>query len=233
MLRHIMILSSTILLLCTASLADAAMEATGNTAPLYKGENVLSAAVFNDSAGSSDLTLIVQLKADGQILIDEGSPCKAIEPKGNIPSDADPTGWTLPNFDDSSWQDAQYGVGYGDNDDNTTIGSQAANTVSIYTRAIFKLADPASIGKLELGVDYDDAAVVWINGVEVARTSGTDIPDKPRWDSWSGVVSGQSHEASKTDPPTYEVVELNFQVLTAVRPQDKLAALWGGLKTGD
>lgn len=70
MLRHIMIISFTVFLLCIAFSANAAMEATGNAAPLYKGDNVLAAAVFNDSAGSSDLTLIIQLKADGKILID-------------------------------------------------------------------------------------------------------------------------------------------------------------------
>jgi hypothetical protein len=230
MLKQGMVLLLVIVFSFTACLANAAMEATGNTAPVQPGNNVLAAAVFNDSPGSSDLTLIVQLKADNQILIDEGSRCKAIEPKRNIPSDANPTGWTVLGFDDSSWQDGTYGVGYADNDDNTVIGSKADNTVSIYSRAMFTMTDPSAIGKLTLGVDYDDAAVVWINGVEVARTPGTDIPDKPEWDSWSDQGSGQSHEASKQDPPRYETVDLQFEITTAVQPQGKLAVLWGGLK---
>lgn len=211
-----------------ACLAHAAMEATGNAAPVQPGNNVLAAAVFNDSPGSSDLTLIVQLTADGQILVDEGSRCKVIQPLANIPSDANPTGWTVLGFDDSSWQDGTYGVGYADNDDNTVIGD--GQHAGIYTRAMFTMADPGAVTKLTLGVDYDDAAVVWINGVEVARTPGTDIPDKPEWDSWSDQGSGQSHEASKQDPPRYETVDLQFEITTAVQPQGKLAVLWGGLK---
>jgi len=204
--------------------------ASGNPAPLKPGENLLAAAVFNDSPGSSDLTLIIRLEADGQVLIDEGSPCKAIEPKQDIPSEDNPTGWTLPEFDDSSWQDAIYGVGYGDGDDNTVIGSKAANTASIYTRAWFTIDDPSKISKLRLGADYDDACVIWINGVEVARTSNTDIPEKPHWNSWSDQGSGHSHEASKTDPPTYEWVEIPVEVVAPVAPAGKLAAIWAELK---
>ena len=128
------------------------------------------------------------------------------------------------------WQDGTYGVGYGDNDDNTVIGSKAANTVSVYTRTRFNVADPSAVATLTLGVDYDDAAVIFINGVEVARTPGTDIPEKPQWDSWSDQGSGQSHEASKTDPPTYEIVELKFVLATAVSPKGRLAIVWGQLK---
>lgn len=207
--------------------ANAAMEATGNIAPLQKGENVLAASAHNDSPGSSDLTLIIQLTADNDILIDEGSPIKVIQPLENIPSDADPTGWIKLNFNDSSWDDGEYGVGYGDGDDNTVIGD--GNHATVYTRARFE-ADPASIGTLTLGVDYDDAAVIWINGVEVARTPGTDIADKPGFDAWSDTGSGQSHEASKTDPPTYEMVEIQFQLSTAVEPAGKLTTSWGKIK---
>ena len=96
-------------------------------------------------------------------------------------------------------------------------------------RVPFILSSP-EIGTLILGVDYDDAAVVYINGVQVARTPGTDIPDKPEWNSWSDEGSGQSHEASKADPPNYEEVELKFQIGTAVEPGGKLALSWGELK---
>jgi hypothetical protein len=210
------------------STVNAAMEATGNVAPIQKGENVLAASAHNDSPGSSDLTLIVQLQADDDILVDEGDECKAIQPLENIPNDADPTGWTKLDFDDSDWQEGQNGVGYGDGDDNTDIGDGQHATV--YMRIMFNIANVNAIQDLVLGVDYDDAAVIYLNGVQVARTPGTDIPDEPTWDSWSDQGSGQSHEASKADPPNYETVDLEFQVTTAVQPLDKLASLWGNLK---
>ena len=230
MFRRILILTTILTLSLVVYFAEAAMQLSGNPAPLKAGDNLLAAAVYNDSPGSSDLTLIIQLKVDDQILIDEGSPCKAIEPKEDLPSSDDPTGWTKPDFDDSAWQDAKYGVGYGDGDDNTVIGSKAANTVSIYTRAWFTISDPSSISKLSLGVDYDDACVIFINGVEVARTAGTDIPDKPHWDSWSDKGSGQTHEASKTDPPTYEWLEVPVEIVSSVTPVSKAALTWGALK---
>jgi hypothetical protein len=228
MFKKIAVILMVLLLACMASIVNAAMEATGNAAPIQSGSNVLSGVAVNDSAGSSDLTLIVQLKAGNTILVDEGSACKVIVPTENIPSDADPTGWTMLNFDDSAWQDAVMGIGYGDNDDNTTIGD--GDHATVYTRIMFTIADAGAVGNLTLGVDYDDAAVIFINGVEVARTSGTDIPDKPEFDSWSDKGSGQSHEASKSDPPGYETMDLAVTLATAVQPQGKLAALWGDLK---
>jgi hypothetical protein len=209
--------------------SEAAMVASGKAAPLTPGRNILAASGHNDSPGSSDLSLILQLKSGSTVLVDEGSPCKAIQPKQNYPNDADPTGWTRPDFDDSAWQDAKLGIGYGDNDDNTVLGDGANAT--IYSRTWFDVANPLAIKTLTLGVDYDDDAVVYINGVEVARTAGTGIPEVARFDSWSDNGTGQSHEASKTDPPNYEFVEIAVTaVVTAVHPREKLAAIWGSLK---
>ena len=228
MLKRVTILSIVILLVCMVSFSEAALEATGNVAPLYPGNNILAGGAFNDSAGSSDLTLIIQLTADSAILIDEGSACKVIQPLENIPSDGDPRGWTEFGFNDSSWDDGVLGIGYGDGDDNTVIGD--GSHAAVYCRAPFVVDSPGSVGSLTLGADYDDACVIWINGVEVARTPDTDIPDEPEWDSWSDQGSGQSHEASKANPPNYETVDLKFEMSSAVRPQDKLTVLWGGLK---
>lgn len=211
--------------------ANAAIKASGNDAPIAKGQNVLGAAAFNDSPGSSDMSLIVQLKIDGKIVVDEGSDCRAIVPDKNIPSDKDPTGWTQPKFDDSKWQKGTYGVGYGDVDDKTVLGN--GTTAAIYTRSIFDVKDIKSSSKVELGVDFDDGCVIWINGVEVARESNTSIPDKPEWDSWTDKGSGHSHEASGAKPPRYEIVELPLKIVGnpfAVEPVGKLATSWGKIK---
>lgn len=226
MLKRIIMFS--MLVLFSASYSYAALEASGNVAPLYPGNNVLSGMAVNDSPGSSDLTLIVQLTADGDIVVDEGSDCRVIVPEENIPDDGNPTGWTELSFDDSGWQAAVMGIGYGDGDDNTVIGD--GNHAAVYTRIMFVVDSPGAVGSLVLGADYDDACVIWINGVEVARTPGTDISDKPEWDDWSDQGSGQSHEASKADPPNYETLDLEFEVASAAEPKGKLAVVWGGLK---
>ncbi len=228
MFRRIAIASMVILFSSMASLAGANMIATGNVAPIAQGNNVLAAAAFNDSPGSSDMTVIVQLKADGVILVDEGDAAKAIQPLENIPSDGNPDGWTSFGFDDSAWQDAVNGIGYGDGDDNTVLGD--GNNAAVYMRIVFVIDSPGAIGSMELGVDFDDGAVVWLNGVEIAREAGTDIADPATFDSWTDQGSGHSHEASKANPPRYETVDVAFEVGAAVEAQGKLAILWGGLR---
>jgi hypothetical protein len=203
-------------------------------APLANGKNVLAAACFNDSPGSSDMTLIVRLRIDGKTVVDEGSACKVIAPKQNYPNDKEPAGWVKPAFDDAKWQDGKYGVGYGDNDDNTVIGD--GQQATIYTRAIFEVKDASAVKTVELGADFDDATVIWINGVEVARESGTGLPEFPAWDSWCDNGTGHSHEASKQDPPRYDVLTMPAKAIAspfAVEPAGKLALTWGGLKAGD
>ena len=101
--------------------------------PITNGTNVLAAAAINDSSGSSDLSLIIQITVGGDIVLDQGHECVVIMPTENIPSDADPTGWTDPRFDDSDWDVGEYGIGYGDADDATIIGD--GSHAMVYSRA--------------------------------------------------------------------------------------------------
>lgn len=207
--------------------ASAQMEITGS-ATLVLGANVIAGGAHNDSSGSSDLTLIIQVLADGSVVFDEHDAIKAIQPTANIPSDADPIGWTKPGFSAAGWVDGTNGIGYGDGDDNTTIGDGANPTA--YMVGSFDIGTPP--GSFQIGVDYDDACVVYVNGVEVARTSGTDIESPAEFDNWSDAGSGQSHEASKTDPPGYEMLDIPFTVnTTAVDAEGKAATAWGALKS--
>ncbi len=225
---------TSLILLCFIYLISYSVSAapikSAEEVPLATGKNVLAAMVVNDASGSSDLTLIIQLKADGDIVLDEGHECTVIMPTENIPDDNDPIGWTQPEFDDSDWQVGIYGIGYADGDDNTIIGN--GSHAALYSRALFDINNAANVSDFEIGVDYDDAFVIFINGVEVARESGTDIPEIPEWDSWSDKGSGHSHEASKSDPPNYSRVTLPVKLTSifAVDGADKLAATWGGLK---
>ena len=199
-----------------------------NPAPIADGLNVFAGAAVNDSAGSSDLTLDVELTADGEILIQKESPCRVIVPTENIPGDDEPMGWTFPEFDDSDWQEAAYSIGYGDGDDTTVIGD--GSHAMVYSRAIFDLRDASGVRTLTLGVNWDDGFVIWINGVEVARESGTDIPeDAVEWDSWTDKGSGHSHEATGT----YATIDLDTEVIGspfAVEPAGKLVATWAAIK---
>lgn len=75
--------------------------------------------------------------------------------------------WVQPGYDDSSWQQAIGGFGYGDGDDSTVIGT----TLSVFLRKKFQITDISAIESAILHVDYDDGFVAYINGVEIARSN--------------------------------------------------------------
>ncbi len=83
-----------------------------------------------------------------------------------IPDSQTPNNWRDPNFDDSDWQTGKSGFGYGDGDDETIIPN---GTLSLFLRKTFNLNDVNDIESLILDVDYDDAFVAYINGIEVGR----------------------------------------------------------------
>ncbi|MGQ9609514.1 MAG: hypothetical protein ACUVWN_09440 [bacterium] len=224
-------LSSLILLFPVSSFAAKAQ--------LKTGENVLACANFNDGLSSSDMTLIVQLDADGNMLVNEGSKVKYLYPTVAVSDD-----WIKPTFDDSSWTDGISGVGFADGDDNTEV--PAGKSAVIYTRYRFKVDNATAIKKLIFRADYDDGYVAWLNGTEIARSAsmaagGSTVGTIPPWDysSTSGKVT--NHEASdmpKGTPNTARNYQDEFVIefdaigqATAVKSVMKLATTWGEIRT--
>lgn len=60
------------------------------------------------------------------------------------------------------------GFGFGDNDDATQL---PGNIFTAYIRTDFQIADTSKIERITLSVDYDDAFVAYLNGVEIARNN--------------------------------------------------------------
>ena len=79
-----------------------------------------------------------------------------------------PSSWKNLGFDDQLWTNGQSGFGYGDDDDSTIVPD---NTNSVYIRKIFSIVDINEIKNAILHVDYDDAFVAYLNGVEIARAN--------------------------------------------------------------
>jgi hypothetical protein len=77
------------------------------------------------------------------------------------------SGWHLPTFDDSNWEEGPGGFGYGDDDDQTF--TPVLNAPSVYIRIQFELVDLSQIEQAVLHLDYDDAFVAYLNGTEIAR----------------------------------------------------------------
>ena len=88
-----------------------------------------------------------------------------------------PGAWTAIDFDDSAWLHAFGGVStpatYGE---NTFINDYGQGYTTLYFRKSFTLPEERSIGELVLRIDYDDAFVAYLNGVEVARRGAPGEP---------------------------------------------------------
>ena len=74
--------------------------------------------------------------------------------------------WNELGYNDQNWNSGQGGIGYGDNDDNTTI----AATPSILMRKEFQIVDVLDITHLLFHADYDDGFIAYLNGVEIMRS---------------------------------------------------------------
>jgi hypothetical protein len=82
-----------------------------------------------------------------------------------------PNNWVSIGFDDSTWKKGEGGLGYGDNDDKTTI--EQAN--SLFIRKKFKLFSTQNIVAVYFHIDYDDGFVAYLNGIEIARSLMADV----------------------------------------------------------
>lgn len=85
-----------------------------------------------------------------------------------VPTETPSSEWTEINFDDTNWNVGSGGFGFSDNDDNTVL---TRGIRSVYLRKTFTLGSNTRISDLILDIDYDDAFVAYLNGVEIARSS--------------------------------------------------------------
>lgn len=82
------------------------------------------------------------------------------------------TAWTELGFNDATWNEGPAELGYGDGDEATVVsyGPDANNKYpATYFRKSFTIADKSAIGQLKADLVRDDGAIIFINGVEVAR----------------------------------------------------------------
>jgi len=129
--------------------------------------------------------------------------------------------WREPGFDDSTWPEGAAELGYGDNDETTTIPSgpdSTTNYITTYFRKSFIVEDPSAVQAIAGFLTYDDGAVVYLNAVEVFRINmpagdpafnapaieGTDYDPEPlsidpkHLRSGVNVIAVEVHQSSKT-----------------------------------
>lgn len=115
-------------------------------------------------------------------IIDQGDEWKYI-----VPTSEPTTSWKNISYDESQWKSGNSGFGYGDEDDNTVL----QNVVSVYLRKSFTISDITQVKEAILHMDYDDAFVAYLNGVEIARENITSIGAP----AYNAFADNSTHEA--------------------------------------
>jgi hypothetical protein len=86
--------------------------------------------------------------------------------EASAPRDA----WRRLEFaEDASWKTARLSLGYGDDDDQTSIPEMQGRFTSVFLRRSFEVSEPAVVGPLVARLRVDDGCILWLNGVEVFR----------------------------------------------------------------
>ena len=116
---------------------------------------------------------------------------------------AAPAGWEQRTFNDAAWPAGPAQLGFGDDDESTTVNDNSAR-VTTYFRHAFNVASPAVWPQLKFHLLRDDAAVVYLNGAELFCSNlpaGAITATTSALDSVSGAEEGQWEEALVVRPP--------------------------------
>jgi hypothetical protein len=121
-----------------------------------------------------------------------------------------PSVWSTLIYDDSDWSSGVSGFGYGDGDDATYVNP----TISLYIRKSFHINDVNEILKAVLHVDYDDAFVAYLNGVEIARANIgiTGIP--PAYNDPANISGHEARIYQGKSPDRYDVESIKNILVT-------------------
>ncbi|HEX2980166.1 MAG TPA: hypothetical protein VHO48_07870, partial [Anaerolineaceae bacterium] len=87
------------------------------------------------------------------------------------------TAWRQSNYDDRQWKSGPAELGYGDGDERTRVnyGSDPSHKyVTTYFRSQFTATAISSYESLTIRLNRDDAAIVYLNGIEIYRNN---LPD--------------------------------------------------------
>lgn len=124
--------------------------------------------------------------------------------------------WRQPGFNDSAWASGPAELGYGDGDEATVtsfidadpITSGVQKNATTYFRTTFDVPDPSQLTSLSLTVRFDDAAAVYINGNEVARTSN--LAANAASDTYAASTSSDNQTQTWTLSPSALQLGLNL-----------------------
>ncbi len=118
---------------------------------------------------TGDITVTLSIDQSPTTLVTTGSVWKFLD-DGSDQGNA----WLGASFDDSTWKSGPAQLGYGDNDEATTVGygPDAGNKyITTYFRRAFNVTNATNLLSLDLRLLRDDGAVVYLNGTEIFRSN--------------------------------------------------------------
>ncbi len=115
--------------------------------------------------------------------------------------------WTGVDFDDAPWKFGPAQLGYGDDDERTVVGFIDTDPVTggvqknatTYFRHLFEVDEPASGGYI-FRVLYDDAVIIYVNGIRIAASSS--LPLDTQFDTFSAVTSNDNELSAYLSIPS-------------------------------
>ncbi len=118
-------------------------------------------------------TGLLHAQTHWESLVKNGDTYKYLRASANPSSN-----WMTSSYSDVTWTSAKSSIGFG-YDDSTKIAACRA----VYLRRKFTVADITVIKNLLFEIDYDDAFVAYLNGVEIARSANI-IPVNPGFNAY-------------------------------------------------
>lgn len=159
-------------------------------AALVNGTNQLAVQLHQSAANSSDASFNLGFTAtDGAVthtLVKPFDDWAFLDTGEDLGTHSSPglnsNPWVALGFDDSAWKRGLAEIGYGDPNDNRApvtaldYGPElATKTVTAYFRRTVNIPNPGSFPGFTLEVFRDDAAAVYVNGVELYRDANLPI----------------------------------------------------------
>ncbi|WP_346188822.1 pre-peptidase C-terminal domain-containing protein [Rubritalea halochordaticola] len=158
----------------TATSSDNATENFSvNPSLLVEGANLIAVEVHNRSTTSSDISFDLQMlttrsgetpppSTTDETIFSSGA-------SWNYKDDGSDQGtaWRQPGVTET-WPSGSAQLGYGDGDESTTL---QGSHITYYFRKEVNITNVSNITGIQFDLLYDDAAVIYINGTEVHRTS--------------------------------------------------------------
>ena len=99
------------------------------------------------------------------------------------------TAWKAADFDDNTWTSGAGELGFGDGDEGKEINS---GEVTYYFRKEFTVSNSRDVSSLYVDLLRDDGAVIYLNGIEVARSN---LPSSSNYLTLAVTTVGEQEES--------------------------------------